>query len=111
MWLTVPIVVRRPTRAGTSVDVHVPALGKDSLRDVLRRILGEARTSRAQGVFADKDAVAVVGKRAWSLRRDTDIDKLVEEFVEGCVATMKGAMFPVQAQASRTRAYSSRPSA
>jgi phage gp46-like protein len=40
-------------------------------------VLSEARDTRGQGLFADKDAVAVVGKRTWSLRRDTDIDRLV----------------------------------
>ncbi len=35
-----------------------------------------------QGFFSDKDSVAVVGKRTWLLRRDTDIDRLVGELVE-----------------------------
>ena len=46
------------------------------MRDPLRCVLSEARDTRGQELFADKDAVAVVGKRTWSLRRDTHIDRL-----------------------------------
>jgi len=78
----VTIIVRRPTRGGTLVDVHVPEQSKDAMRDVLRRVLGEARAARGQGLFADKDAVVVVGKRTWLLGPATDIDWVVEELVE-----------------------------
>ena len=81
----VSVIVRRPTRGGITVDVHVPGQGKEAMRDVLRRVLGEARAARAQGSLADKDAVTAVGNKTWSLRRDTDIDKLVEELVEAAL--------------------------
>ena len=44
--------------------------------------LSAARSARGQGLYADRDAVALRRRKAWLLGRDTDIDRLVEELIE-----------------------------
>ena len=72
---------------GSNVDVLVPDHDAEKMKEVLRRVLQEARKARGGGPFADKDATVFVDNVAKPFTSDADLEQFVAEIAKLVLGT------------------------